>query len=229
MDQLQKIIDSISNGNIEEVTEALTDVLANIPLVFGIVTALVCLFFAFFSYKLFKFCLFISGAAGGYMAGVMFLAPLISKYIDMEGDTLGLICGIICAVICGALALALYKIAIFVGGAAGGFVAAYPFALMLLSSFSDKIEEIGIPVNVIAIIICVIVGIIAGIIVYKLFKPIFIIVSSISLSVSALSSLAVSIFGIEQLIILGVAAILGFIIGIFAMVKQFKMNAGSSF
>ncbi len=215
MNELENIISEISNGNFEAIFETVTNFLSTLSPVYTIIGALICVFLAFFSYKLFKLFVFLGGAAAGFFIGSTFIAGLLSSSLDFE--YLNIICGVACALIFGGLALPLYKLFIFLGGAGIGFLITSSVVSLLFAN-----QEGG---NETVVLIISAVGAIAfGIIFLKLFKPLYIVFTAIPYSLSAVLSLATWILGISPIALI-ISIIGGLVLGVFAAKKQFAMNS----
>ncbi len=215
MNELENIITEISNGNFEAIFETISNLLSTLSPVYTIIGALICVFLAFFSYKLFKLFVFLGGAAAGFFVGSTFIAGLLSSSIDFE--YLNLVCGIACALICGGIALPLYKLFIFLGGAGIGFLLTSSIVSLIFANQESGNETL-------VLIISAVGAIVFGIIFLKLFKPLYIVFTAIPYSFSAIFSIISCLLGISTLSLI-LSAVIGLVLGIFAAKKQFAMNS----
>ena len=186
------------------------------------------IFVAFFGFKAFRTLLILGGSMiGAALAGThltSFLAPYIEAHIPewLHIDTLiAVVAAILAALICWKL----YKLVIFAGGAAVGYIFVGPIAAEWLTTAVPSFEaalasQIGI------IIVSVLCALICALVLYIFFKPLFIIGTSVGgLALAGFSTVyaVVSTAPDKNILIGGVAA--GAIIGIFAMIHQFKANS----
>ncbi len=222
MNNFENILTEIS-GSTSELPSEITEALGNMGFIVPIIASVVFVFLAFYSYKIFKICLFLFGLVGGYFAGSMYVAPLVEACIPTTVDKLDMICGIVCGVIAGVLAIVIYKLAIFAGSAFLTFTVTSPILTIMLEPLSADIEKIGIGYEIVAMIAAGLIGVLVGIIVLKLFKPVYIVSTAVGFSVSAVEILVIGLLGMN-IPLLALAAIGGNVLGVFACITQFKMN-----
>ena len=219
-------------------TEALEKLYAQIPeeyIVFlqnysfyislGLIAAFVI--FALFGYKLFKIELAITGAATFGLLGFWYLAPLIVNALGErvpENVNLYVITGLACAAIGAVLVILIHKLAIFVGGAAAGAAIGWGVC-MLVGMYYTESEFINSMAG--RIVFAVVGGLIFGVLFLFLFKPIYIIVTSVGGMVVVGYLVASSVMSIESPIVVGISMAVGGLLGVFAAVYQFRSNRDS--
>ena len=180
-----------------------------------LILAVVAGVLAFYGYTLFKKFLPLFGAVAFGIIGASIVAPLIPVTLPIVN--LNAIVGIVLAVIGALLMIYAYKLAIFVIGAGIGFVVGYVVLAPMLSLS-----------GVVALIVSGVLALIVAILSLRLFKPIFILVTSV-VSLIAVGALgAFVVFAEPSIIFVAVLAVVGLIVGIFAAKKQFTDNAGQA-
>lgn len=187
------------------------------PFLIGMILGLV--FAAFFSFRLLKLEIVIMGASVGYSLGSVELAALVGDAIT--GVNIGVILGVVCAILCAILSVKLYKLCVFISGGIVG----YGLGTALFPSLVDGFGVLPIEPELLVTIMSAVVAIILAFVIYKIFKPFYIIITSIASMFLAGSMAAMLLFNGDETAI-GVGAMVGLVLGVFAMVKQFKMNAG---
>ena len=207
---------------VESYTKVLEQMQGSFLLLVGICISLVLL--AFYSYRILKLELSISAALGGGYLGYLFLAPLVlAPFADTlpENIDFAVVVGVACVVLGWILAWVLYKVAVFLLGAAVGFLGGY-YAFIILAL---KFPEISfLSEDVFFWIITVLCALIAGALFVCLFKFLYIFTTSFGGMVGAAYLLGLSMFGLsahEPMYLyptLGVGAVLGLI----AMIVQYK-------
>ena len=189
------------------------------PYLLAVVVELVLL--AFFSYRLFRISLSISGTVGGGFVGYTLVAPYITASIpeDVTGviDINALI-GIILAVIGLLLSLWLYKFVLFVATAAGSFFIYQGVFVTLAYSFPDITILTTAEGQMIAAGIC---AIITGVLMLLLFKPLYIVSTSLCCSAAAFMLVLLMLFPLYPWFAL-FGLLGGLPIGIPAMIYQFR-------
>ena len=178
-----------------------------------LIAAVVAGVLAFFGYTLFKKCLSLSGAVAFGIIGSSIVAPYIPVALPIVN--LPAVVGIVCAIIGAILITKAYKLALFVMGAGAGFYAGY---FIVAPMFALD--------GVIAIVVGAVLAIIVALLALRIFKGIFILLTSVvSLAgIGALASLV--IFQQTNIIFVAALAVVGLIVGIFGAKKQFTDNAG---
>ena len=162
-------------GNITQTTEQITNIYTQMTGTFlgvlGICLALLML--AFYSYRILRVELSLSAAIGCGALGYIVLAPFIFENIQglPEWIDFAAITGLVCAIIGWALAYAVHKLAIFIVGAASGFIAGFYIALWA----AMKWQEVAFLQSEIFLwITCGVLALACGIIFVYLFKPLYI-------------------------------------------------------
>ena len=181
-----------------------------------VIIALALLLFAFFSYKLFKLGLVITGLVGGATLGTNFVLPIVEKIVGDGVENLSLVVMIICAVIGAVLVLGLKKFAIFACGAFIGYtVGAAINASVAAMLANDMLLELPG-----SLIVPIILAIACGILAKFVFKFIYVIGTSLCAAVAAISMLITAFIPS-----IAVAALpIGAVIGIVAIVFQLKRH-----
>ena len=193
--------------------------------VFAFVLSSVVLLFilAFWGYKLLKACLAIAGAATFGIIGNTYLAPLLVPYTENSVpawiNVSGII-GMVLAAIGALLMVKLFKLGIFAEGAALGYVLGSTATGIILTYVPNLEGFLSTPVG--SIVVSCVLALILGVLFVLLFKHIFILVTSVG-GLCAAGVLIGSCFVFElNPIILTVSAGIGVIVGICAMVYQYK-------
>ncbi len=210
-----------ANGNYEElVADLVNEISALSPLV-CIISALLTFFLAFFTYKIFKGCLALIGAVGGFFVGEALLTLFIGDAV------VGVIGGIIFALLFAFIAVKFREYFIFAIETVSIFTICLPFILELIDLNSSSVVAFGDSYSP-AVIAALIISLLLGAFVVRFFRPLYIISSSISLCISAAVYVVVALFGTgTDLMMLGIAAVAGVLLGIIPMIKQFKTTSDS--
>ena len=193
--------------------------------VFAFVLSSVVLLFilAFWGYKLLKACLAIAGAATFGIIGNMYLAPLLVPFTEKsvpEWINVGGIIGMVLAGIGALLMVKLYKLGIFAEGAALGYFLGST-ATTIIAAYVPNLEGFLSTPTGTSVVSCVL-ALILGVLFALLFKHIFILITSVG-GLCAAGVLIGSCFVFElNPVILTVSAGVGVIVGICAMVYQYK-------
>ena len=180
-----------------------------------LVAVILLSFLARHGYTIFKKCIALVGAIAFGFIGSTIVAPLVPISIDII--SIPTVIGIVFAILGAVLMIYVYKLAIFGVGAAIGYFAAQ---LILVPMFSLE--------GMIALIASAVVAIIVAVLAMLLFKPMFIIITSIFGMVGAGALASMVIFPSGEIIFLGVGAVVGLIIGIVDAKKQFADHAGKA-
>ena len=177
----------------------------------SIVIGLVLLVFAFFSYKIYRTALILIGALGGGILGFNFVSPIIMNAMSEPEEWIPLVVALVCGIVGIALILALRKLAIFIAGGFLGFLLGNYISVIIAATNPEFGEGAG---KWVVVIICaILVGILAG----KMFRPVFIIATSLVGGLGGSMSILGG-FGVEVMI----ALIVGLVIALVGMVFQFK-------
>ncbi|MBR6736908.1 MAG: hypothetical protein IKL82_00895 [Clostridia bacterium] len=208
-----------------------------------IAVAILVLILAFNSYKMFKLLIGIAGAVGGAYAGYTFLVPLLPLEGVLPGVNLGAVIALACAGIGALVGYFLYMVGIF---AIGGWVG-WTIGLSILASIVSSGSTAEFFQQEYAVYIFGGVGaLILAILFVSLFKHVMIIIPSLVLCTSISSVLGLYVgFDFKQIpailselklgnpveidftttiIVIGVFAVIGLIVGIFAMSHQYKVE-----
>ena len=203
--------------------EILTVIEANF-FALSLVAIILYAFCAFYGYRIFKFSMkFISAVALG-VVGANLVAPLVTEALGtatVGPVSLSALIGLLFAVVGFVIAVYVYKLALFLLGAGAGFLAGELVTDILVSS--------GVLADFFASdagywVACGVCALVLGLLCAFLFKPLFIVISSIGSMFCVFSVVAVLLFSAETVtgIIALIPAILAVIVGIVAAVKQFK-------
>ncbi len=179
-------------------------------------------FNAFFGYKIFKFAIIIESSVGLGFLFYSFVGPFIVRKVP-ENVNVYAIFGIVGAIIGIFLAVFLLKIMLFVNGAAIGAISSLAL-LFLFSSENEILSSVWF-----AIVASAISAILVGLLFVFLFKPIYILVSSVGGMTLAGFILSALICPAILVILSVIFSAIGFIAGIVAAVYQFKRNSKYSF
>ena len=193
----------------------------------GLIAAFVV--FALFGYKLFKIELAIIGAGAFGLLGFWYLAPLIVNALGEkvpENVNIYVITGLACAVIGAVLVILIHKLAIFVGGAAVGAAAGWGICIAVGMYYTDS-EFINSMAG--HIVFAAVGGILLGVLFLFLFKPIYIIVTSVGGMTVVGYLVASTVMSIQSPVVVGISMAVGGVLGIFAAVYQFKSNRDSEY
>ena len=207
--------------NYEEIVAMFSDPIsilqAGFPVIFALVISLIIL--AFYGYRLWTYEIKIIVAVVLGVVGY----TLSLTYIPLEsmpaGINLPAIIGFVCAILGAVIAKFLFKLSIFASGAVLGFMLGsavfYPLLLGILTDIPFMYEPYMIYVvgGVIALLL--------GILFVTLFKHVYIIITSLGGMITAGYLVGVLIMPSTTGIFVG--AILGIVMGIVAMTKQYKM------
>lgn len=197
--------------------QALIDTLqASVTFPIVLVAAIVAGIFAFYGYTLFKKCLALFGAVAFGVAGSVISASFLSE-ISIPLVNIASIIGIVCAVIGAVLMIHVYKLAIFVVGAAGGYFAAQLVIVPMLA-----LE------GTVALVVSIVAAVIVAILALLLFKPLFILLTSVVLMVGVGAISAFALFVEPTVVFVAVTAVIGLIVGICAAKKQFADHKGKA-
>ena len=186
-----------------------------------LVAVILLTFLARYGYTIFKKCVaFVGAVAFGYI-GSSIVAPLVLGMLGLEIPLVSLptVIGIVFAILGAILMIYVYKLAVFCVGAAIGFFAAQIILVPMLA-----LE------GMIALAVSGVLALVVGVIALLLFKPLFIIITSVfgMAAAGALTGLVLIPSAGEQLIILAVFAVIGVIIGIVYAKKQFEDHEGKA-
>ena len=199
-----------------DITSSLGALTASLTFPVVLVAAIVAGIFAFCGYTLFKKCLALFGAVAFGVAGST-LATTYLANVSVPLINLSSIIGIVCAVIGAVLMIYVYKLAIFVVGAAGGYFAAQIIIVPML-----QLE------GTVALIASAAAAIVVAILAVLLFKPLFILLTSVVTMTGVGAVSAFALFVEPTMIFVAVTAVIGLIVGICAAKKQFTDHKGKA-
>lgn len=191
-------------------------------LIILIVMVLSCFFFAAYGFKLLKIEVAIIGAVLGYAIGSGELALLVGDLIPFSG--IDVVLGIILAIVGLLISTAVCKVAVFLYTAIMAFI----FGTAIFSPFITGITGLAVADEIMIFVLSLLFGVVIATIVYKFFKPVFIVFSSLGNTSLAFGIIAMLITPTNMTVI-GVATLVGLVLGIPAMIKQFKSCAGMEF
>lgn len=181
----------------------------------AIAVGLALIVFALFSYKIYKVALFFIGGGGGGFLGWAYLLPIINESLAEPLEWVPYVVTIVCGIIGIVLILALQKLAIFVSGAFLGFMIG-SYVSIIIATTNPEFGE-GLGKWLVSIAAAILVGFLAGFI----FRPVFIISTSLVCCVGGGLCIAGS-FGLEPLVSVVVGVSLGVVMSVLAMIFQFK-------
>lgn len=202
-------------GNTENITLAELLTPDMIPFIIGMIVGLAIV--AFFGFKLLRIELVIAGAIIGYSIGSTTLVALVGDSIT--GVNIALILGIVCAVIGVLLSAKVYRLMIFVYGGLIGYVVGTVLFPGMVAGFTS----LPVSAETLVTVMSVVVGIIFAFVIYRLFKPLYIISTSI-FGMLCVGTLTLALISGGNETASGIGAIVGLVIGVFAMIHQFKAN-----
>jgi len=208
----------IDTSGLEQLFETYsTDIL--VPTFIGLIIGFA--FIAFFGYRFLKLEIILSAIFTGYDFGSRTLGLAVGDAVS--GVDLGIILGIACAVIFALLSLKIYKWYIyFIGGLFG---AVFCFALCESVGMAMESATVG---TVVGIILAILVFVPAAKLFYKIFKPFYIILTSVVGMMFSALYVAILVFGINESA-LSASLLIGLVLAIPAMICQFMINRGRKF
>lgn len=182
-------------------------------------TMIACIFDAFLGFRLLKPLVILSAISTGYQIGSVELGILVAD-VGGAGEILPLVLGIVCAILFGLLALKVYKICVYIMGGCFGIIFGLCVPMVVFSLFD--LSAVGLIVGIILAIVLVVPA--AKLFYNKLYKPLYILTSSIGGMMAAAMCLAM-IFTFD-IALIGLAMLVGLVLGIPAAIYQFKVNRG---
>lgn len=182
-----------------------------------VVIAVALLAFAFFSYKLLNLGLVVIGGVGGATVGANILSPIVAKFFEAPPTYLPLIVAGACAILGVILVLSLKNLAIFLCGAFLG----YTIGAAINAGVAAALEMEFLATLPGSLIVPVICAVLCGIICKFLFKYVYIIGTGAGASVAAVSMIFAAFIPSAQYLALWI----GLVIGVLAIIVQFKMNS----
>ena len=194
---------------------------------FAVVLAavVVCGIVALYSYKLFRIELVLEGILIFGILGGVVLGPMLENVITFVPDSISIsaVVGIALAIVGGLIMHFFFKFALFVTGAAIGWLGMTGFGLSMLAQQFPDVELFTN--NVGKIVIPILTAIILGVLFIFLFKFLYIIATSFGGMCAAALLLGLSISPAGDRMTLIASLVVGVIAGIFATVYQYKNNS----
>lgn len=176
---------------------------------------------AYHGFWLFKKCLPISGALAFGAVGSLVVTPMLDDMVGNmipEAISLAAIIGFVCAIVGALLMTYAFKLSIFLLGAGAGAGVGLIVSALLKGTIEFFATQIG---ALVAVGVC---ALVVAILTALLFRPLFIIVTSVLGLAAAGACVGLAVMPEGNLIVLGVCAAIGFIVGIFAAKKQFRAS-----
>lgn len=217
MNDLNGIYEGIMSGEVFSSLEAFEAFLSTTPFQLALVIATPLILMAIYSFRLFKTTIsstmFVSCGIVGYTIADLLPIPTV------EGFNISAIIGILFACIGFILGFKLYKLSLFVSCA----VSSYFGYIILFEVLSAILPPELVAINVNGILIApAILGVLTGILALLIFKPMYIISTSLSFMSLAVALIVVTIAPCIATFIIG--AVLGLILGIPAAKHQFACD-----
>ena len=193
-----------------------------------LVSAILLLCFARYSYKLLNVVLPLSCVASGAVVGANHLAPVLAEKFGFIGQIANIefLAGFLVAAVFGLIALKSRALGVLIMGTAIGYLTVGALAKDILLSV-DYVRELatqagGFKATVVGILICIICMLATAYILLKFFNSIYIVATTIFVATAALALVAIFICGsspMAPVIILGASA-LGFVFGSYCCHEQ---------
>ena len=225
MDIFSGILEGLASGEAFSNPELL---LSLITFPVAIIAAAVLILLAIYGYRLFKTTIsvvvcIVCGIAGSFIAPFILEAASVPTVI--EGVSLSAVIGIVFAGIGLLLGFKLYKISLFISCTAGAYLIYSPIITLLPVVFPDlpisQLPIINTPEGI--MITSAVLAILTGILLLLLFKPLYIIITSVGGVAVATALIAISVAPTYEMTV-WVGLILGAILGIPAAKHQFKCD-----
>lgn len=174
-----------------------------------------------YSYKLFKLEMTVACLIFGFNVGNSALPSLLSLFVDELPDAIYMpyLLGIICAIVFGVLINVLYKFVVFATGAILGATVGFFVVPMMATNIEFLSSQIGYWAAV------AVFAIIAGVIVLFIFRPFYIVVTSLVGGAGVGALLSIMLMPKESAISI-VIFLFGIIFGIVGMIYQLKTTKG---
>lgn len=212
---LETLMGAIASFDFQTLAEALTFETALATIVLLIISA-------FFALRLYKIYISAAGAVAFGFGGYYIVAELmdVGTIPTIEGINLHIVAGFAAALIGFILAALLNKVVLFVVGAAAGFVVADMFLLPLISGFFPIEGDANL-------IVAGVIALIVGALVCALFKPIYILVTSVG-GMAIVGGVVVLLAMPYNLTVFIIGLVVGAVVGIIPTIYQFKASANEA-
>ena len=204
-----------------ELPPEVAEMVASYGFVLTLPIAVVCVIVAFWGYKIFKASLSIVGALVFGVLGATVVGPLVVGSMGdvLPGINISAAIGFVLAIVGAILIGVLYKVGIFVSGAAGGYL----IGQMLLPLFASLLPDVEFITSELGtIIIPAVMALIVGIFSVFIFKFLYILATSVGGMTIVGFLVGTSVFNEPDGTVLIASLVVGAIVGIFAMVRQYK-------
>ena len=177
--------------------------------------AIGALFAAFFSFRLLKFTVVTYGVCFGFMIGLVVFGILTGDVV------VGLVVGVLLAIILGILSLSFFKFMLYLYGALLGMAVGseLTYVLLLLMGVDDIVAAAA------SGIVALVFAFGGALLLYKYQKPYLIIGTAFEGTSMAAAVVSYVAFGNNEIAAM-IFAIVGLVIGAYAMMFQFKMCEG---
>ena len=177
-----------------------------------IVAAVVCMFSAFLGFKFLKLTLAISAFSVGYTFGAETLGLGLKDLV--VGFDVSIVVGILCAIVFALIAVKIYKCFIYFFGGYFGFVIGLVATLLIFG-----LEGAGV---IIGLVLSVVLAFLFAKLFYgKLFKPFYIFCTAFGGMINA--SIYTALIISEELEAMLIAMLVGVVLGLVAMICQFRI------
>ena len=207
---MEQIMQS-ANSNISGFVQALGG--GSIPASIIICAALIV--FALFSYKIYRVGIFLVGSVSFGYLGYAYVAPIVASATGKQDFWLYLVVAGVCAIIGVAIVIALQKFAIFVAGAAIGFMVGGFLNTFVVAATQVEFLKSDIGSFIVPVVTAILFGLIAG----RMFRGMFIL-GTACISMMAFTSFIFALISTEITPIIPIVC--GIAIGIACSVFQFK-------
>ena len=177
-----------------------------------IVSIILCLFSAFFSFKFLKLSLVISAFSAGYTFGAETIGLGLKDLVP--GFDISIIVGLLCAIVFALIAVKIYKYFIYFFGGYIGFAIGL-IATILIFGFEGAGLIVGLVLSVALAIFF------AKLFYGKFFKPFYIVCASFSGMINA--AIYTALIFSKELEAMLLAMLVGLVLGFIAMICQFRI------
>ena len=171
--------------------------------------------FALFSYKIYRVGIFLVGAVSFGYLGYAYVAPIVATATGKQEFWLYIVVAVVCALIGSAIVAALQKFAIFVAGAAIGFMVGGFLNTFVVAATEVEFLKTNIGSFIVPVVTAIVFGLLAG----RVFRPMFIL-GTACISMMAFTSFIFAL--ISSTITPMIPIIVGAVFGIACSVFQFK-------
>lgn len=174
--------------------------------------------FALFSYKIYRVGIFLVGAVSCGYLGFVYVAPIVGKATENQEFWLYIVVALVCALIGVAIVAALQRFAIFVAGAAIGFMVGGFLNTFVVAATQVEFLKTGIGSFIVPVISAIVFGLLAGV----MFRTIFIL-GTACVSMMAFTSFIFALISTEINPI--IPMVVGAVLGVACSVFQFKTTS----